>query len=256
MCAIFGWFNPEMPRGANKEKLLKQLARKSQAWGNKSFGMAAMIDGELDAVKYTGPASQWLEQNSKTLKKWASSKVLLGHTRMPTHGAVTKANTHPFVIGDWVAAHNGVIDNSAKLMAKSVYVAKGETDSEEALCYAVTHEFAKEALAKIDGYFAFEAMKKDGTELVLAVDDRARLYTVKLGDGAVWCTDRDALETSLLAVGIRAEATKLESSILRLPAWSSVQLEARRPYTRPLGNADRSRAEAQIRLSLGEIPEA
>lgn len=243
MCAVFGWFKPKFQRGANRERLLRQLARKAQAWGDKSFGLAAMIEGEMSVVKYTGSASSWLEQNTKDLKKWASSEVLLGHTRMPTHGAVTKNNCHPFSIGGWVVAHNGVINNASKLMAKAVYVAKGETDSEEALCYVVSKQFAPEALAQIDGYYAFEGLKKDGSEAVLVVDDRASLYTVKLGDGLVWCTSSDVLSSSLEAAGIQHEApVKLERKILRLPSWDVVQLQTR---------YERAEMSATVKKSLG-----
>jgi glucosamine 6-phosphate synthetase-like amidotransferase/phosphosugar isomerase protein len=219
--------------------------------------MAAIIEGKLEVAKYTGAASQWLEQNSKEVKKWAASDVLLGHTRLPTTGAVTKNNTHPFQIGSWVAAHNGCISNSAELMTQAKYVAKGETDSEEALCYIVGNDFSKESLAEIDGYFAFEALKKDGSEAVLAVDDRASLYIVQLGAGLIWCTSGSALDSSLAAVGIQADSQKLESKILRLPAMDVQELAAKRAaYWSQMTEASLGRHEkAESYTAEGLFPE-
>jgi len=217
MCAIFGWWKPEFPSKVKKDKLLRALARKSQAYGNKAFGLAAIAKGKLKTARYTGPASQWLQQNEKEVADWAAAEKLLGHTRLPTHGAVTKANTHPFEIGEWQAAHNGCISNSDELMVKAVHDAKGETDSEEALCYVVGKDFDPEALAEIEGSYAFEAMRSDGSELVLVCDRVRDVYVVRAGDGLVWCTSRNALTSALTGAGYGvADVLKMSGEVFRL----------------------------------------
>ena len=45
------------------------------------------------------------------------------------------------------------------------------------------------------------------------------------GRGIVWSTSEEALKSSLKAVGLQAEVKCLEEQILRLPAWSSEELE-------------------------------
>jgi predicted glutamine amidotransferase len=217
MCAIAGWFGLKLKYETDRTKLLVHLARKIQAGGDKSFGISWMKDGKGQLTKFTGAASQWLQQNIKELPAISKSSAVLMHARQPTHGNVTKTNCHPFAIGNWYAAHNGVLRNSKELMSKAMYVAAGETDSEEALCYIVGENWSAESLSKLQGYYAFEAMKKDGSQVLLIADSCARLHFAYVGDGVVWATDPDVLESSLKAVGIKAEPIKLKCQVLKMP---------------------------------------
>ena len=232
MCANLGWFNLVAPT-AKKKELLKHMARKSQVFGDKSFGLAAKKDGEVVLVRYTAAPSQWLEQNSKDLEKYASSLTMLGHTRLPTHGAVTKVNCHPFPLGDWLACHNGVIHNSSKLLLKARLTARGETDSEEALAFVVGEGWSKEALKEVEGSYAFVGLKKDLRSGLLICDDRQSLYYIKVGDGIVWSTSAEILVSSLNACGIQhGDPQKLDSEILVLPTLQVEKFEVASSITR------------------------
>ena len=225
MCAHFGWFKPAIPRGVSRTRLLRHLARKAQVHGSKGFGISTKLEPKDQPVRYTGSASQWLQQNKKELPKLAAQDVLLGHTRFPSKGEVNKANTHPFQIGKWVCAHNGTIQNSDELLEHALYVPFGETDSEEAMCYLAGHEFSVTSFELLYGSWAIVAMKRDASELIIGVDSMRSFHYAKLGDGIVWSTSRTSLESSLAAVGIRAEVKALNSKRLQLPSWEALPIE-------------------------------
>jgi glutamine phosphoribosylpyrophosphate amidotransferase len=232
MCAHFGWWKPAIPRSVNRTRLLRHLARKAQVHGNKGFGISTKLGQEDAPIRYTGSASQWLQQNNNELKKLAAQDVLLGHTRWPSQGDVSKANTHPFQIGQWVCAHNGTIRNSAELLESALYVPFGETDSEEAMCYLAGHDFNAASFGSLHGTWAIVAMKRNASELIIGVDSARDFHYAKLGDGIIWATSKTTLESSLQAVGIRAEVKKLQSIRLQLPSWEEVKIEEPRVYTR------------------------
>ncbi len=231
MCAIFGWFKPDFPAGCDREILLKHLIRKAQPFGDKSFGMATNLSGKDALVKYTGLPSQWLAQNAKDIPRYAKASVIQAHVRYPTTGSVTKANTHPFRIGNWLACHNGVLQGADQLMLRSEYIPRGETDSEAAICWLATNSFSKQAIEDLTGSFAIAAMTKDAAKFVLAVDAATSLHVAWLGAGIVWHKSGEALASSLKVANIQADVKPLRSQILRLPGPEVEELEP--PALRP-----------------------
>ena len=139
---------------------------------------------------------------------------------MTYQGVVNTINCHPFKLGDWIACHNGCISNSKELMGKARLIAKGETDSEEALAYVVSNNWSKESLREIQGGFAFVGIRKDLSKGVLVVDSYSRLTVVKIGTGYAWCSSRDWLESSLEAAGVKnikdLEFHRMSSEMLHL----------------------------------------
>lgn len=108
-CGLLG-FSGEIPFSPDKIKLLMLY---NQTRGEDSCGYynhKEHIDPLHRITKRRGKASETIIPDSKI----APTNLLIGHTRKATCGLGDKGkvnNAHPFLIGNWVGAHNGVLSN-------------------------------------------------------------------------------------------------------------------------------------------------
>ena len=113
MCAIFG---------ARKYVDFMRLYQQNRERGDFAFG-AVFIGTAPQIIKTPGTYSGKLR---------GDFGYFIGHTQAPTSAVQTynPQTSHPFVCGDWVVAHNGVLTNYTELAAeienKSTY---NEVDS-------------------------------------------------------------------------------------------------------------------------------
>lgn len=106
-------------------------------WNPHGWGLAGYdYRGERAAwvVKEPCPAPDSGRRAALTGK--AISPIYIGHVRYATHGGTSEENTHPFVHGPWIFAHNGTIENPGALREEldeeHRTAIRGETDSEVA----------------------------------------------------------------------------------------------------------------------------
>lgn len=224
MCGLAGWVGLSLPDKERQEELLRLLLRKAQVRGTDSFGVAFARAGRMRVHRGLGPVSQWLSRDRARVARAARSNMVIGHTRAASRGAITLTNSHPFVVGEYVGAHNGTILNSASLMLGARYVPRGETDSEEALAWLATEGLGVEAFRHLQGMFAMTIASLDASELIIAVDMRTPFAIARVGDAVIWHSLAVALETSLDAVGLRATVEEVKGRILRLPSGEVEEL--------------------------------
>lgn len=80
----------------------------------------------------------WSDDNLRNLCRHIRSRLFFAHVRATTGTAVTRPNCHPFVSGNWMFMHNGVIGDWSQLrrpveamIPDTLYPARlGTTDSE------------------------------------------------------------------------------------------------------------------------------
>lgn len=224
MCGLAGWWGLSLPDKEQQEELLRLLLRKAQVRGTDSFGVAFARAGRMRVHRGLGPVSQWLSRDRTRVVRVARSNIVIGHTRAASRGAVTLTNAHPFVVGDYVGAHNGTIMNSASLMLGARHVPRGETDSEEAMAWLVTEGLSVEAFRQLQGMYAWTIASLEASEFLIAVDQRTPFAFARVGDAVIWHSLAVALETSLDAVGLRATVEEVKGRILRLPGGEVEEL--------------------------------
>lgn len=111
MCGIFAIIpSPAANHEATRIAML-MLANENTARGKQSWGIWSR-DGEV--IKGFGGPIDGTDMGDfiKGLLAWtpAEGNWMAGHTRFATHGAITKANQHPFTKNGITLAHNGVVD--------------------------------------------------------------------------------------------------------------------------------------------------
>ena len=149
---------------AKEDKILRTLLILDTVRGEDSTGIAAIPKfGDAVVVKTVGPAFELfnLKKYENTINK--QNRVVIGHNRFATQGAVNKANAHPFEFDTLVGVHNGTLRNKSKLKDANTFV----VDSEN-LYHHIEQEGLRDAIDTVDGAYALvwwnkneETLKKD-----------------------------------------------------------------------------------------------
>jgi len=154
MCRLYGLRSTHQTRvGCElidaQNSLIRQSVEDGRGLSNPhGWGIGYWRDGSVSCQRQVGPASQ-----SEAFRRYAAqvqTETLLAHVRRATVGEPKITNTHPFLAGDSMLAHNGHIDHFpqvrdkllAKLPGEFEDEIRGDTDSEH-LFHLLRHRRAE-----------------------------------------------------------------------------------------------------------------
>lgn len=215
MCGIYGYqLAPKQHLTTYQAVSLSMiLAQHMEGRGRESFGaMYTLPDTEPQVLHRLGA----ITSNGGTLfERTIPARQLCVHTRQSTHGKVSKANAHPFTIGDIIGVHNGIIYNHDDL--NRTYSRGYEVDSQ----HIFGHLDAGLELNELEGYGAVVYMRRSKPDtLALFRFNSGTLYAARIFKseaaakkeqslGVVYASTRMAVIDALSIAGLYGEFVKL-----------------------------------------------
>lgn len=152
------------PAGCTREEAINVMERQIGA-DKDGFGFAYIKEGEFVVKRYPYSLDEALKKGDDIFDHMPHKGWTIAHARNATHGGNTVENTHPFIVGDQVIAHNGMWSywqQFRTLLEAQGHEFKGDTDSEVAarVLDIVGPEVWSEGYA---GAGVYLALQKDGT---------------------------------------------------------------------------------------------
>ena len=152
MCRWLAYHGPEVRMSTllhdPEHSLLDQSKHATQSsWVVNGDGVGmGWYASDPDPGQYRETRAAWNDENVKSLSRQVRSGLFLAHVRAVTRGTVSRTNTHPFLMGDWLFQHNGDIggfDRMRRRLDERItdpwyQCRQGQTDSETMFALALS----------------------------------------------------------------------------------------------------------------------
>lgn len=180
---------------AKHEKAFETLLILDSVRGKDSTGVAVVKrNGDSLVAKSVGNPFELMDSHSYGKALSGFQKVLIGHNRYATTGAVTKKNAHPFEIGNLIGVHNGTLTN--KHVLDQGY--KFDVDT-QALYNHIDKFGLQDAIDKVGGAWALVWWDINAGSLNFLRNKERPLYMSyeEGGTAAFWASEKWMLQIAL-----------------------------------------------------------
>lgn len=155
--------------------------------------------------------------------------LFMGHCRWATVGEVTRANSHPFDVGNLVGAHNGTLNDLWS------FGKKGEDKTDSQIMFEMMN---KDGIEKVlrdlhpQSAYAISVYDKKTKKLTLARNKDRPLFVAFNKDRGVlyWASDAYMLEFAANRNGINIETVYLEARSIYEIDIEEVKIDVRAPW--------------------------
>jgi predicted glutamine amidotransferase len=153
-------------------KVFKDLLQIDILRGPHSTGVVAVEDnGKVSTAKCVGGPVDLFDTKTFETMMYGKKKVLIGHNRYATQGAVNKRNAHPFNHGNITGVHNGTLRRQNLLPESKDFA----VDSEN-IMYAINKEDIFVTVGKLEGAYALAYYDEADTTLNLVRNKERPLF--------------------------------------------------------------------------------
>ena len=213
---------------AAHEKVFRELLILDSIRGEHSTGVAGVSHNGVRIAKVVGDPFELFRSRQWTEVMQPVNKVLIGHNRYATTGAVNKKNAHPFQIDNIVGAHNGTLTNKYQLLDGFTF----DVDS-EALYNHMEKKGLESLLKTMSGAWALVWWDQRDSTLNFLRNKERPLYVASLKAGGVifWASEKWMLEVALS----RANMEVKEVTEVALNVHFSIAIGADRAIGKPVG---------------------
>lgn len=210
------------------DKIFRTLLILDTLRGEHSTGVAAIRKNteEVYLAKQLGNPFELFNDKRYDTAVNSINKVLIGHNRFATRGAVNKANAHPFENDLVVGAHNGTLDNKYSLVDHNLF----DTDS-EALYNHIKEKGLSDLLSIMKGAWALTWWNKEEETLNLLRNSQRSLYLCYSKDESTvyWASEDWMLQQALL----RNNTEHLPIQLLPVDTLFSIKIGKPGTLTKP-----------------------
>jgi hypothetical protein len=201
MCGLVGTFGA---LNHSTDKVFKQLLIVDSLRGMDSTGIAAVPrDAEPIVVKAVGHPFDLMERDSFSKAVLKMNKVLMGHNRFATVGAVTRASAHPFEFETLIGMHNGTLHNKHQFENGYQYA----VDS-QALFGHIDRNGIRSAMEIAEGAWSLVWWDKVEEELCFLRNKERPMFIAKIANenAFAWASEDWMLEVCILRNGLKIES--------------------------------------------------
>ncbi len=193
MCGIIGFTGY-----LNSAEVLLQGLGELEYRGYDSAGIACFTESGIEVIKAVGKVAALKEKVPASLLATCG----IGHTRWATHGGVSEVNAHPHQFGKVTLIHNGIIENYHELEKELALTGRypvSQTDTEiaamllDSLYEGDAYKAIKDAIARLEGAYAFLMMFEDQPEIIYSIRKGSPLVACQTEQGSVIASDMVAL---------------------------------------------------------------